>query len=114
MTLVPHNHTSEVLQPSDKSLHLPATLVAPQGSAVLGLGLLSVAPMRSDHLDTLLLERLIKRITVVGSVSNELLGSVLSKACLESSLNKGDFMRRSTFNVYGEWKTSAVCNDHDL
>src|SRR6478672_8945679 len=34
--------------------------------------------------------------------------------CFESVLHKGDFMWRSTFNVYGEWKRRAVSNDHNL
>src|SRR5215203_2898200 len=114
MILIPHNHTPEVLQPPNQAFNLPSTFVSPQGSAVLGLGLASVASMRRYHLYALCFERLIKWITVVGSIPDEPLGNLFSKACLESVLNKGDFMRRSTFNVYGEWKTRAVCNCHDL
>lgn len=114
MTLVPHNYSPEILQPADQPLNLPSASVSAQNSAVLGLGLGAVAPVRSYHLDALLLERLVKRITVVRSVSDEPMGTFRHKPCLESMLHKGDFMRRSTLNVDGEWKRSAVCNDHDL
>ncbi len=114
MTLVPHSYTTIVLEPPDQPLHLPAALVPTQFPAVLGLRLTSVAPVRSNQVDTLGLQRLIKRIGVVRFVSDELLGSTFHKPCLESVVHKGDFMRRSTFNVDGEWKRSRVCNDHDL
>ena len=114
MTLVPDSHTTVVLEPPDQPLHLPTALVPAQLPAVLGLGFTSVAPVRSNQFDTLRLERLIKRIGVVRFVPDEFLGSTRHKPCLESRLHKGDFMRRSTLNVYGEWKRRAVCNDHDL
>ena len=114
MTLISHSHASVVLEPADQPLHFPPALVPPQLPPVLGLGLATIGSVRSDHLDTLRLERRIKRIAVVRLVSDETLGSVRHKPCLESRLHKGDFMRRSTLNVYGEWKTRAVCNHHDL
>ena len=114
MTLISNSHTTVVLQPADQPLHAPSTLVTAQLPAILGLRSTSVHTMRSDHLDALCFERRIKRITVVRFVSDEPLGTIRHKPCLESRLHKGDFMRRSTRNVYGEWKRRAVCNDHDL
>jgi hypothetical protein len=114
MIFVPHNHASVVLQPTHQAFNFPSAFVSPKRSAILSFRFASVASVRRYHLYTLCFERLIKRITVVGAVPDEPLRSLFSKACLESVLNKGDFMRRSTFNVYGEWKTSAVCNCHDL
>lgn len=114
MTFIPDQHTTIVLEPADQAFYLPPALVPSEFATVLRLGLTSVRSVRSNHLDTLGLERLVKRITVVRFVSDELLGCGYSESSLQSTLNKGDFMRRSTFNVYGEWKRSAVCNDHDL
>ncbi len=114
MTLVPDNHTSVVLEPADQSLHFPAALVPSELAAILGLWLAPVTAVGSNQLDTLRLERRIKRIGVVRFVSDELLGCGYSKSSIQSCSNKGDFMRRSTLNVYGEWKRRAVCNDHDL
>src|SRR3954471_13804256 len=114
MTLVPDKHTTVVLEPPDQSLHLPSALVSPQLPTVLGLGLSPVHPVRRDHLDTLRLERLVKRITVVRFVPDKLLGRGYRESRRQSVFNKGDFMRRSTRNVEGEWKTSSICNHHDL
>jgi hypothetical protein len=114
MTLVSYQHTTVVLQPADQPLHLPAAFVSPQLPTILGLGLTTVRPVRSDHLDTLRLERLIKRIGVVRFVSDEPPGRGYRESSLQSTPNKGDFMRRSTLNVDGEWNRSRVCNHHDL
>jgi hypothetical protein len=118
MTLVTNNQSAKVLQSGEEAFDLPAAFVPAQRSAILGLGLLTIPPVRRYHLDALLLEPLVKRITVIGFVSDEPLGSSLNKRCSESRLNKGDFMWRSTFNVNGEWKRRAICNllctCHDL
>jgi hypothetical protein len=114
MTLISDSHTTVVLEPADQPLHLPAALVPPELSPILGLGLGTVGSVRSYHLDALRFERRIKRIGVVRLVTDEPLGSTRHKPCLESVMHKGDLMRRSTLNVYGEWKTSSVCNHHDL
>jgi hypothetical protein len=114
MTLVSNNQSAEVLQPGKEALDFPSSLVPPQRSTVLRPGLAPVTPVRSYHLDTLLPQRLVKRIAVIGLVSDKSPGSALNKGCLESVLHKGDFMWRSTFNVYGEWKRRAVCNCHDF
>jgi hypothetical protein len=114
MTLISDSHTPVVLEPADQPLHFPPAPVTTQLPAVLGLSLSTISSMRSNHLDTLRLERRIKRITVVRFVSDELLRRGYSESSRQSVLHKGDFMRRSTLNVYGEWKRRAVCNDHDL
>jgi hypothetical protein len=114
MTLVPHQHTTIVMEPADQPFYLPPALVPPQFPAALGLGLPTISSMRRDHIDTLRLERLIKRIGVVRFVSNEALGRGYSESSLQSIPDKGDFMRRSTRNVDGEWKRRRACNQHDL
>ena len=114
MTLVPDQHTTIVLQPTNQSFYLPAALVSAQLPAILRLGLTSVRPMRSNQFYTLRLQRRVKRIGVVRLVPDEALWCGYSESSLQSTLNKGDFMRRSTFNVDGEWKRRRVCNHHDL
>ena len=114
MTFVPDSHTTVVVEPTDQPLHLPAAFVSTQLSTILGLRLAPVAPVRSNQLDTLRFERRVKRIGVVCFVSDEFFRRGYNESSLQSSLNKGDFMRRSTLNVYGEWKTSSICNHHDL
>ena len=114
MTLVSNKHTTVVLQPPDQPLHLPPALVSAQHSAVLGLRFAPVHLVRSNHRDALRLERRIKRIGVIRFVADETPGLGYRESSLHSTPNKGDLMRRSTFNVDGEWKRRRVCNHHDL
>ena len=51
MALIADDQPPEVAQPGEEALHLPPPLVAPQGTAVLGLRLLPIASMRCNHLD---------------------------------------------------------------
>ena len=118
MTLVPDNHFAEVTEPSEEALDFPSTLVPSELAAILGLGLLAVTSMGSNHVDAHLLQFGVKWVRVISFVSHEPRWSAFNMGCLESVSNKGDFMWRSTFNVYGEWKRRAVCNVlctcHDL
>src|SRR3954469_11851145 len=114
MTLVPHNHLAEVTKPGEEALDFPTPLVAAQLPAVLCLRLAAIAPVRSNHVDAHLLQFGVKWVRVISFVSHEPRRSASNIGCLESVLHKGDFMWRSTFNVYGEWKRRAVCNCHDL
>jgi len=109
-----HLYSSKVLQPSKQSLNLPASAITTQRSTVLGAGFLSVDLMWSDHLNTLLAQAFIQRITVIRSISDQSFRSHLRKPGLEGRLNQLHFMRRSTSNGYGDRKTSAVCHCHEL
>jgi hypothetical protein len=109
-----HLYSSKVLQPSKQSLDLPASAITAQRSTVLGAGFLSVDLMRSYHLNTLLAQPFIQRITVIGSISDQSFRSHLRKPGFEGRLNQLHFMRRSTSNGYGDRKTSAVCHCHEL
>ena len=114
MTFISNNNLTEVLQPGEEALDFPPALVPPELASILGLGLLTVSSMRRNHLDDQFLQFVVKWVRVISSVSHEPLWSTFNMGCLESVLHKGDFMWRSTFNMYGEWKRSAVCNCHDL
>src|SRR5215204_2237877 len=114
MTLVSDNHFAEVLEPGEEAFDLPPTLVSPELATILGLRLLPITPVRSNHLNVQLLQFGVKWVRVISSVSHEPRWSAANMGCLESVVHKGDFMWRSTFNVYGEWKRRAVCNCHDL
>ena len=111
---ITNNKTTEIVQPSKQAFDTPAFSITTQRSAVLSFRFDSVNLMRRDYFDTILLKFAIKRVTVIRSITDESLGSSLKEATLESLLNKGDFMRRSRRNVYGERKTRAVCHCHEL
>ena len=106
--------TAKVLQPSEQPLDLPAPFVAAQGPTVLGRRLDPIAAVRGDQLDTLLLKRGVQFVAVTGFVANHSFRGIGDKPVLESIRDKGDFMRRSRCNVYGDRKTISVCYSHDL
>jgi hypothetical protein len=118
-TAIPAGHHTRVLgQPGEQALDLPTAAIAPQGAAVLGRRALPVAAMRCNPFDALGRESLIERITVVGTIPNNSSGSSPGGGVSEGSLDKGDFMWRSSSRVHGEWKTrnvrwgSNVIEDH--
>jgi hypothetical protein len=59
-------------------------------------------------------QSLIKFVTVISSVTNDLLWYILKKAGIKSIVNKGYFMRASTGCVNGDRKTERVCKAHNL
>jgi hypothetical protein len=107
-------YSPKVLQPGKEAFDLPALAIAPQGSAILSDWLLAVGFMRCDQFDALFAQSLIQRITVIGSITNQSLRTLLRKTVLQCSFDQSDFMRRSTFNGYGDRKTSAICHCHEL
>jgi len=108
------NKTTKIMHPGKQAFDTPSFSIATQRSAVLGIGFDSVISMRRNYFDTILLKFAIKRIRVIRSITDESLGSRLKETMLESLSNKGDFMRRSRRNVYGERKTRAICHCHEL
>ncbi len=105
---------TEVAQPGKQSLYLPSSPVTSECPPILALRLNPIGFMRSNHFNTLLTQPLIQRITIISLIPYKVFWLIWSKAGLKSWLNKGDFMRRSTFPVHGDRKTSAVCHCHDL
>jgi len=114
MEVKAHRNPPEVLKPGEQPLNLPSPLVAPERSAVLRRGFLSVGFVRRNHLDTLLGQLFIQRVGVVSLIANQSLRPFQGKNLSESFSDKGDFMRRSRRRVNGERKTIAVCQRHEL
>mgnify|MGYP003347371351 CR=1 FL=1 len=115
MTAIPAGDDAlELVQPSEQALDLPASPIASQRSAVLGCRASAVAAMGRDQFNAFGREFLIERITVVGTIPNKSSGSSHGEGFSERRLDKGDFMWRSRSRVHGEWKTSSVCNNHEL
>lgn len=56
----------------------------------------------------------IEFVAVVSPITDQKSGIRSEKPFFESVVYKGDFMRRSSRNVNGERKTSAVCHRHEL
>ncbi len=70
--------------------------------------------MRGDHLDAASLEPLVESVAVVRHITDETLRRVGEEHLVKERFDEGYFMRRSTFDAYGDRNTSAVCDCHDL
>jgi hypothetical protein len=105
---------AKVIDPRKEPLDLLSSSVPPQLPPILRFGPFSVLPMGRDHLDTLRLQLSIELVTVIRPVPNELLGFFLNKPVFDRVLHQHYFMPVSTLEAYGDRKTSAVCNCHDL
>lgn len=114
MALPANNGAAKVVEPGKEAFNLPTPAVAPQRAAVLCNRFDAIGSVRRDQFDTLLSERLIERIAVVGKIPDKSLGSSHGDGLSEGIFNKGDFMWRSRSRVHGEWKTRSVCNNHEL
>lgn len=110
------HQSAKVLEPCEESLDLPSPLIS--GKFVMGLCRLldSVLTMWRHKLDTVhALEFFIERIAVISPVADQKLGhNFFDKAMLERLIDQRYLMRASTCCAYGDRKTIAVCNGHDL
>lgn len=88
--------------------NLPAPLVTPELSTVLGSGLFTVFPVRGNQLDAPLGQFSIQRVAVIGFIPNQLFRFTLDVSRCESLLYQGDFMWASRRKVQGETSTSSV------
>jgi hypothetical protein len=70
-TIVAHDESAEVAEPSEGALHGPASLIAAQGPTVLRRGLASILPMRRDQFDAARRQLLPQRVTIVAAVGDE-------------------------------------------
>jgi hypothetical protein len=80
----------------------------------LGGWLLPVGPVGCDQLNPRLGQFAIRRITIVGLISDQPLGEFSGKGRSKSLWDKSDFMRCSRGRVDGERTTSAVCHRRAL
>ena len=113
MKLIPYNKAAEVLQPSKKSFHFPATTITTQCPPILSLA--PITPVGGDHFNAPILFQLgIEFITVVGFVTDESFGQFVGKAPVQGRFDQRHLMRRRACHVYGERNTSSVCHCHDL
>lgn len=84
MIFITNRDPAEVLKPGKYSLDLPSSRVSTQNSPILRSCFLPITSMRGDHLDSLLGQTLIQRITVVGSIPDQSNGELVNESSLES------------------------------
>lgn len=115
VVIFPADHQPpEVVKPREKALHFPTPAISAQRSPILGAAD-SIGSVRRDHLNAAGLGKIaIKRIAVVGLVTNEPLGSFGQKQVIQRRFHQSHFSRRSAFCPSGDRKTIAVDDSHDL
>jgi hypothetical protein len=102
------------MQPSEKSLHSPASAIATQWTPVLSWRS-SLSAMWRDHRNAIALGQLaIQSVAVIGFVADESRGKRVEEAVSEDPFNKSAFVRRSALNTNGERKTVIIGERDDF
>ena len=114
MIIESNQNPPEVLQPRKQAFDFPASFVTSQLSAILRFRALAIGFMRRDKFGFKLGEPFIERVRIISLVANQFLRSLVGKTRKQSLFDKSDFMRRSTFRVDGDRKTSRVCHRHEF
>ena len=115
MVLIANDKPTEVLEPGEQTFDLPAALVPPQRSAVLGGWFTSIAPMRSDHLHTpFVFQPTVQFVAVVRLIPDHALGQVIEEAGVQCGVNERYLVRAGATCANGERKTLSVCKAHDF
>ena len=113
VSLISYDQALLVEEPSEDSLYLPTSLVAPQRAPVLGL--FQVPAVWGDHLDAPhVVEQHVELVGVVRLVADEPDGQLLHPSLGEGDFDESRFMRASTSSPKVDRKAIAVCNDLDF
>src|ERR1700693_907672 len=113
---VANYQAAEVVEPGKEPLDFPSALEPAQRSAILGFALHSAsAAMGRDHFRAEAGEHfLVERVAVIGFVPDQPFWNVGDKPRFERLADQLHFSRASTLCEYGERKTMAVRNRHEL
>lgn len=109
------DQSSEIVKPGEEALNFPAAAVAAQFATVLRGFSRAVAVVRRDQMNAMLFAQApVKRIAVVGPVTDHSFGLGLCEALLDDGFDELRFMRRSAGDAAGDRKTMAICDRHDF
>jgi hypothetical protein len=113
-TIPSGDHALVFVQPREQAFDFPSSAITSERTLILRLGSDAITLVRGYQLNALGSKSLIERITVVGAIPDKSSGLSHGEGLSEGSLDKGDFMWRSTSRVHGEWKTCSVRNNHEF
>ena len=115
MILVANWQTSKIMQPGKEPFNFPASLVTPEFTSILSLWLFPVGLVWRYHLNAILIfQPLIKRVAIIGFITYQKIRCFVQKPFVDCLFNQFHFVRRGTFDISGDRKTTSVCNCHDL
>jgi hypothetical protein len=117
-----HHQTPEIAQPGKGPLDFPASTISAQLPAVLELGLGSITAVRTNQVDTMFLQPLAQRITVISLVGDQPFHAFTRPTTtrtrnlhvLQGLFDQGDFRRRGRCQCASQRNTLAVDHHHPL
>lgn len=110
VVFVADEEASEVTEPGESALDLPALAVAAQRPAVLRGWRCASASMRTDQFDVLCGQAAAQRVAVAGAIGDESPRAMGQKQTLDYRFDEGDFRRGRTGEAASQRNTRAV--DH--
>ena len=111
---VPSDKSSEVLEPADGSLDLPASLIPAQRSTILGRRFLAIAFVGSDQLGTTFFQPRSQRVAVSSLVVDQLARSTPDHAFSKQRLDESYFVWAGTFDQVATRRATTVREQQDL
>src|SRR5215472_2365215 len=116
VVFIANDQAAKVVQPGEEALHFPPALESAQRTTVLSDGVRpATLAVGSNHFSAELPEHfIVQRVTVVTLVADKTLGQIRDEPLLQRLTDQFHFSRASTACAYGDRKTIAVCNCHDL
>jgi hypothetical protein len=109
---IPHDQATEVAQPGESALDLPASPIASQLPAVLGLGFPTIPAVRANQLKATIRQGLPERIGIVGLVGDYPLRPGLCLDRVEGAFRERDLGGRCRGKLASQRKTLAVDHHH--
>lgn len=114
MIFVSRNQSPEVLQPTDRTLDLPATAVATQRATILRCGLDTVAPVRANQFNAAPLEPATQWVAVGSQIVNQTSRQTTQAPLLQQRFNQRYLMRAGAGNVNAQRQSGGVAVHHNL
>src|SRR6266446_796854 len=114
VVFIARDKPTEVLEPADRTLDLPAASESPELATVLGRRLLAVLAVRTNEFDAAASQAPSQRITIPSQVIDQPTRLFRQDALLHKRFDQRHFVWASAGDFCGEWKTAAVGEDHGL
>lgn len=114
MMFMPNQQASEVAEPGESALDLPAPTIAAQRAAILRGWAGASTPVWADQFDVLPGQPAAQGIAVVGAIGDESPRAVGQEQALDYRRDEGDFRRGRAGEVASQRNTFAVDHHHPL
>ena len=114
LSFVANDKATEVSEPGECALDLPALAVASKRPAILRRGTNAPAPMGADQLDVAGVETLPQLITIVGAIRDQMPGGMRQQQFAQCFFQEGDFRRGRAGKVASQRNTLAVDHHNPL